>query len=222
MLFFAALFGALYKYKDEWTLLSGYYKAAWASLLSFLIVSYFYATAIPYEHFFSGIALIAFISLGILMSSEKERDKKPFVMSYVIILSGFVCLVWFANRKVSYESFKEISLDIEEGKSQEAIKKLERVYHSFYNASFDYKTSYGQLIAEQYAITGNKEKAQKYFQEALKLRPHDELLLRSYINYCINENINLKDAKKQLDLLITIQSNHTDNQSLVTRLKSLQ
>ena len=216
ILFFGCLIGILWKYKNRWTELLGYQKAAWASLMSYLVATYFYANAVPYEYFFSSITLVAFISLGILLGGLPSKDSAPKFIPYLILLLSLSTSIWYMYSKTKWESYKTVqsaSSDII------SIEALEKAYHPSLHSSFNYNTSLSQSLAELYAMNGDATKAQDYYTQALKQTPYHEPLLRSYIDFCIKTGVAKDVAKPYLDKLMKIHPDFAVNQELLKRLE---
>jgi len=218
ILIFGCLIGILWKYKNRWTELSGYQKAAWASLLSYLVVVYFYANAISYEYFFSAIALVAFISFGILLGGLESRNLKFKFLPYIILILSLSTSVWYIYSKLKDDNYRKI-LAAKENDTL-AIEALEEYYHPLWHSSYNYNTSISQLLAERYDKIGDKIKAAEYYNQALKKTPFHEPLLRSYVDFCINEN-KKSEAKNQLDILLSIHPEFDLNKVLVRRVDDL-
>ena len=214
VLFFGCLIGILWKYKNRWTELSGYQKAAWASLMSYLVVVYFYANAIPYEYFFSAITFVAFVSLGVLLGGLPSQNLRPKFLPYLILLLSLSTSVWYTYSKTKWETHKTFLSAVDD---VPALRALEKSYHPIFHSSFNYNTSLSQLLAEFYAKNGELAKA--YYAQALKQTPYHEPLLRSYIDFCIKTGLPKDAAKPYMDKLMKIQPDFVSNQQLHKKLE---
>lgn len=218
ILFFGCFGCIIWNYRNRWTELSGYQKAAWASLLSYLIVVYFYANAVPYEYFFSSITLVAFVSLGILIGGLEIKNLKFKMLPYfLLILSLFTC-AWYIYSKLKDDNYR-IVLAAEENDMM-AIAALKKTYQPIFHSSYNYNTSISHLLAERYAKIGEDSKASEYFAQALKQRPYHEPLLRSYVDFCITNN-EKAEAKNYMDILMRIHPGFDENKTLQHRVDDL-
>ena len=217
ILFFGCLTGILWKYRHRWTELSGYQKASWACLLSYLIVVYFYANAVPYEYFFSSITLVAFVSLGILIGGLDSRNFKFKMLPYLVLILSLSTSAWYIYSKQIDDNHRIVLAS--EGNDTIAIEALERTYHPILHSSYNYNTSISQLLAERFAKIGDNTKAAAYYTQALKQRPFHEPLLRSYVDFCIISGMNKDVYEQYFDTLMKIHPDFTANQQLLQRLK---
>ena len=216
VLFFGCLIGILWKYKNRWTELSGYQKAAWASLMSYLVVVYFYANAISYEYFFSVITLVAFVNLGILLGGLPSKHSAPKFLPYLVLLLSLSTIVWYIYSKTKWEAHKTVLSAVDDAT---AIKNLEKSYHPVFHSSFNYNTSLTQSLAELYAKNGEPVKAEMYYAQALKQTPYHEPLLRSYVDFCIKTGEAKDVVKPYLDKLIKIHPDFEANKQLFKNLE---
>ena len=187
VLFFLPIVLSLLRYRHRWTELDGIKKAAWTSLLAWLIVIFFYATAVPYSYFFSGIALVGLTGYALILPYS---DIKSFGSRYVIIIPtvlAVACGCWFSFSKVCHSTYQKANKAYENGNSMKAYELYEQLYHPTFFASADYSVSIDQRLAELVTLQGDNVKAAFYYERGLEIMPNSSSLLYSYLIF-LREN----------------------------------
>ncbi len=182
-LFFLPIIMTLFRYRNRWTELTGIQKGAWTSLAAWLIVIFFYATAVPYSYFFSGITLVGFTSLGLLFPSKTEDAKGKKFVGIIAIVLAVLCALWFSFTKVCHSSYQKAERLEQQGKYKEAFEIYEELYNNVFFASADYQRSVDLRLAELSVELGQVENAALYYERGLTVMPHSSVLLSSYIDY---------------------------------------
>lgn len=205
VIFFGTLFSLLFQFRHRWTELTGYDKAAWASLTAYLIVAYFYATAISYEYFFSGIELVGVISVSILLSRLKKNFSINSILKIPFIVLVIGCIIWFVISRYNFSKYQDIKQHIELQEYQEAIEDLEKIYHPKFRTTFGNDEILPLIIANQYKQLGNLTLAEKYYLQAHIIAPYNEELLLDFAIFLKEQNRN--EYKIYVDKLVSIQQN---------------
>ena len=188
--------------------LSLFQKAAYASLLVYLFTSFFYCTVNSYEYHFSSMQLLAFCALGILTKSWERHFKLP-AWGYPLFFGVIALLLGLVvYSKMGYDSYRKAKAALSKKEVKEAIQQLESIYHPAFKISHDYQTSLPHLLAEQYQLLGENDRANQYYQEALKYSPNHEPLLLSYANFLFYKLRKPKEALEYVNKILSIQGNH--------------
>jgi len=183
VLFFLPIVLCLLRYRHKWTDLDGIQKAAWVSLAAWLIVIFFYATAVPYSFFFSGIALVGLTGYALLLPYS---DTKPVLGRYTLIgtaILATLCAIWFSFSKVCHSTFQKANRAYENEEFELAFRLYEQLYHPYFFASVDYRVSLDQKLAEAAAKIENHNKVVEHYERGLAIMPYSTDLLFSYLNY---------------------------------------
>lgn len=205
--------------------LNDFQKAAYASLLVYLITACFYNDVNFYEYHFSGLQLVAFCALGILTSTEKRYYTLPNWANYFLLAFSILNLLWFAYTKYSYDQYRLAENSAIEQKIDLAIRQYETVYNPVFKTvnGFQYDLSFNRFItlalAELYQQKKDVNKAEEYYKIALKQAPYNEQVLMSYARFLFEDRKNLKEAKKIALKVHAIQKN---NLALSVLLKSIE
>ncbi len=205
LLFFLPLFTLLFGYRHRWTELGGIKKGAFVSLVAWLIVIFFYATAVPYSYFFSGIALVGMTSLAILLPSSEGGKNKYGGLAAIALAIG--CALWFSFTKVCHATFQKAKRTYAQGDIQGASDLYQQLYHPIFFASADYKESVDLKLAEIAIELGNTSAAKTYFERGLEEMPHSTELLYGYLTFLEkydNRSARIRDLKSRIR---TIQPN---------------
>lgn len=182
VLFFLPMILSLLRYRHKWTELGAIKKAAWTSLVAWLIVVFFYATAVPYSYFFSGIALVGLTAYALIIPYAEIKSVRS---NYVIIpatVLAVACACWFSYSKVCHATFQKANKEFENGDYMKAYKLYEQLYHPTFCASIDYRISLDQKLAEAAALTENHNNAREYYKRGLTIMPNSTHLLLSLIH----------------------------------------
>ena len=180
LLFFTPLLLLLLYYRDSWTEIDGIKKAAWVSLVAWLIVMFFYATAVPYSYFFSGIALVGMVSAGLLLP-QSEGGGKRYVM--ILIILSLLCALWFSFTKVCHATYQKANRTYKKGQLVEAQRMYDKLYHPIFFASADYQQSVDLRMAEFAIEQEDFLAAKNYFERGLKKMPNSTELMYRYLTF---------------------------------------
>ena len=206
-LFFIPIVLCLSRYRHKWTELDGVKKAAWTSLVAWLIVIFFYATAVPYSYFFSGIALVGLTGYALILpSSDMKSDRSRSVIILATVLA-VACGCWFSFSKVCHSTFQKANKAYAGGDYSKAQDLYMQLYHPIFFATADYKDSIDKMLAELSLLQGEYDDAAYYYERGLTVMPYSTDLLYSYLKYLHEydpSSIRIKEIEARL---ITIQPN---------------
>lgn len=220
--------------------LSSFQKAAFASLLTYLAVGMVYRDANFYEFHFSGIQFLGFCALGILTSNSKQFFIVPKWGNILLGLTVFssVCgFVYYLNAYYTYQKVLELSKEsttklgyikdydssisysrVLKGK-KESIQLLETIYNPLFMNNLGFyqdghqtgaNRSLALRLAQLYVQQNQYDKAEAYFQVALKNAPYDEYVLINYAKYLLRVKQETAKAKKYALKVYIIQNNNFD------------
>ena len=241
---FVTVFVNLWKQKAQ---LSSLQKASLASLVVYLIGSFFYRDVNVYEMNFSNLQLLAFTALGILTTTFKTTYYSINTIQKILLGAlALVCFGWFAffrsthntyfkafNESVkmtdkhqaysTYDSFfenrniYEIHLDY--------LPLIEQIYHPIFKTTHGYmNNSLGtpKLLALRLAFLYQQQqdfkKADSYFQAALEQAPNNEHVLMAYAKFLLRVEQNVDLAKKHALKVFAKQKNQYDIQLLLAEI----
>lgn len=220
--------------------LSIFQKAAFTSLLIYLVAGMVYRDANFYEFHFSGMQLIAFCALGILIDDEQRFFVLPkwgnilLVVTSLIALCGFI---YYLNAYYVYQNVLKLAKEktiaagpirqydstinynrVLRGDSK-SINLLEGIYHPLFMNNLGFyqdghqkggNRSLSLRLAQLYVYNGQNEKAEQYFQVALKNAPNDEYILINYAKFLLRIKQNATKAKIYAKRAYDIQKNNYD------------
>ena len=194
---------------------NNFHQAAYASLMVYLITSFFYNDVNFYEFNFSAIQLLAFCALGILTS---DIDGIPYTLpkwiKSIFILASFCSLGWFVYAKFANDQYWGIKKEMEQGDIEIAIRKLEEMYHPTFKTTHGFidKYSHNRLLtldlAKLYQEKGIIEKAETYFQLALEEAPYNERVIIAYATFLLQDKKETSRAKEYALQIYKKQPNH--------------
>ena len=194
--FIALYFPVIIVFYNVWRkkcALSDFEKASFGSLLVYLTACLFYQDANFYEFHYSGLQLLAFITLGILTSKEYPINYSV-KFKYVFLIASLLSTIWFSyNLKIYNKYFEvmelsragernytEINYDsaIEKhrriGGGKEVIQLLESIYHPIFKENHLFyqgglhkgrNNSIPLLLAQLYVQEKEFDLAEKYFSD---------------------------------------------------------
>lgn len=183
-------------------------KAACASLLVYLVSSYFYSTSNFTDYLFSGIQVLGFASIGILTSERESKRVASKGLKFTFLVISVICTIWFVYSKWSYDSFKMSESAIKSEDHQLAIEKLENIYSPVFKTNFDYHTPLSLILAKEYLLIGEYDTAEKYFKDGLSRAPYSEQLLIGYADFLYEYKNNNVGALEHIERLLHIQNNY--------------
>ena len=195
-------------------------RAALAAIMVYLVASFFYCTANFFEYRFSGLQFIAFVSLGILTSKEKEIYT-PKVLKYFLLLIAIISFIWFIYAKVSYDKFQALNI-LADDKLEEKQMLLDDLYDPIFKVSHDYQTLLPFLLAKNYEARALTKEAEYYYKIAIEKSPYDKKLLLAYSKFLIREMNSIAEAKKNLEKLHGIQKNLYDANILLAEIAVIE
>lgn len=190
-------------------------RAAFISLITYLIGSSLYRDANIYENYFSGLQFLSFINLAILSNGSFSliKIKKKSITLFVLILS-LACLIWFLFYFFTEKCYNKVS-EINVTNTEETIELLESIYnpifkttHGYYKDGTGFNKSLGRELALLYQEQQNFEKTEANYIEALRYAPNDEYLILSYAKFLLRVRNNPKKAKEYLLTIYRRQNNN--------------
>lgn len=201
-----------------------FHQAAYASLMVYLITSFFYNDVNFYEFNFSSIQLLAFCALGILTSEFSSDITLAKWMKVGFLLLALTSLVWFVSAKLDNDFYWKTKQLIRKEKTEESIQALEKLYHPVFKTTHGFKDKYSHnrslpfelavLYQEQEAYS----KAQFYYEKALALAPNDENILLTYAQFLYRIKGDSINAKKYALKIYSIQQNHYETNLLLAKI----
>lgn len=150
--------------------------SSFSSVIIFLIISFFYATLIIRPAHFSTPLLIAFIGLGILTAQENCKKINKIVLLLFSISLG-LAVAYFGMSKIRTESCFRMQSSPNKVDAKEILTSA---YSYALFTSWNTKNLIPYHLAQIYLKEKNFVEANKYFKEAIKLRPYDIPLLLSF------------------------------------------
>lgn len=220
--------------------LSSFQKAAFSSLLIYLVAGMVYRDANFYEFHFSGIQLLGFCALGILTSNSEQFSIMPKWGNVLLGLTIFISVggfIYYLNTYYTYQKVLELSKDsttelgfiknydssINYNRTlkggEESIQLLEAIYNPLFMNNLGFyqdghqtgaNRSLALRLAQLYLQQNQGEKAEIYFQEALKKAPYDEYILINYAKFLLRIKKETTKAKKYALKVYNIQKNNFD------------
>lgn len=197
--------------------LSTIQQASLAVLISYLTVSWFYVTANSHAFLFSGIQLLGFISIGILLSSL-SANKMSRSLRHIITSLSVLAAIWFMYNKYACDKFIEGDKMKSKNELAESAKCLENLYIRGIKTSHGISSLIPLELAELYSKMGDNENAQLNYEKAIVLAPNNRELLYSYAQFLITENKDSATAQALLQKLLFVQSNHHAARELLDKL----
>ena len=247
--FFIPIISVLWKGWRSCYQLSSFQKAAFASLLIYLVAGMVYRDANFYEFHFSGIQLLEFCALGILTSNSKQFSIIPKWGNVLLIVTAFISVcgfVYYLNTYYTYQKVLEFSKEntiklgfikdydssisynrvLKGGK--ESIQLLEAIYNPLFMNNLGFYQDGHQTganrsltlrLAQLYTQQNQNDKAEAYFQLALKNAPHDEYILINYAKFLLRVKKETSKAKKYALKAYNIQKNNFDFNLLLAEIE---
>jgi len=205
--FFAAIGSALWYGLRFSKHLSSLQKAAYSSLLIYLITSFFYQSPNFFQYYFSGLQLLAFISLGILTSNDSTYNKTLGGYGKIILcLLSIACLTWFVYAKKTHDLYLKAAAKVWTDK-QKTIIEIEHLYHPVFKRTHGTSLSLDYKLAYLYASQRSYEKTIFYYEHALEVAPYDENILLAYGRFLSNIKKEFSQAKAVVLKAYAIQKN---------------
>ncbi len=195
---------------------TAFQQAAFASLLVYLVGSFFYCDVNAYRYHFSAIQLIAFCSLGILTSSSNAHYSLPKWINGIFMVLAIAASIWFVHAKQSYDHFQKSQLS--DLPIPERIQQLESIYHPVFQTTHDYNHSIPYELAKLYQKNKNYAKANIHYQEALQLNPYHEPLLLHYAQFLFHIQEQPIEAKRYAQQVYMLQPNHYQTNLLLAEI----
>lgn len=195
-------------------------KAAFATVLSYLLVSCYYGGINLYEYNFSGVEVLAFICMGIL--SRKLFDKGYLVNYIVIIPLIVITTIWFTYSAISWHNVHSVIHHKESMPISDKIDNLTNCYNSTFFNHYGFNNPIDKGIAELYAQNGDIDKAMKHYEQMVELSPYDCNGLLSYSKFLIANNMEFDKAKSMLQKILSIQNTHIETQTLLSELDQIK
>ncbi len=221
-------------------------KAAFASLMVYLLTSFVYKDANSYEAHISSLQLLAFISLGILTSSYKTNFSLGRIGTSMVFVFATLCLLWFSyffkmNKlynearpffnwpyelelvdQNAYNNFFELDYYKDLEKPTELIEKMLhpvfKTTHGFYAGRRGANRPLSLHLALLNQKKGDLERADYYFQFALSKAPYDEEVLRKYARFLLRDKKDETQAKIFAERAYGIQSNNSNTNLLMAEI----
>ncbi len=176
-------------------------KASFAAVISYLCVSNYYGGVNLYEYNFSGVEVLAFISMGIL--SRKLFSTRNSVNYFVTLPLTLLSIIWFTYSAVSWHSIHTVLNHQDDINTASKISSLKECYSSTFLTSYGFDRPLDLELAELYASIDDKDNAIKHYDQLLQLSPYNCIGLLSYSQFLIDNDL---DVAKAQELLLRVQS----------------
>lgn len=197
---------------------TAFQKAAFASLIIYLIASFIYLDASIYEGHFTGIQLLAFCSIGIITSNSSPSYKETNIWIHgsflLLAITSFIWFIFYYQTTIVYNA----ALDAQEYSetNSKAIELIESIYCPIFKTTHGYKnhTSTNESLALQlanlYKKEGKYDKAEDYYHNALKYAPYDENIQMAYAKFLLRIKNKPIEAKESLLYVNSIQEDYLE------------
>jgi len=220
--------------------LSDLQKGSLATLMVYLICSFFYRDSNLYELNFSNLQFLAFTSLGILTATFEENGYYSLnkIQKIVIGLIALICFSWFiyfrSMHNTYFKAFNESAKLIDKNQAYQTydsffenrniyeinlkyLPLIEQIYHpifktthGFMNNSLGTPKLLSLRLAMLYQQKEDFKKAEAYFQAALNQAPNNEHALMAYAKFLLRVQKKVALAKKYALKVYAKQKNHYD------------
>jgi len=198
-------------------------KAGYASILVYLVSSFFYRDANAYESHFSGIQLLAFCALGLLTRKSTYLYKLNKLTKGLFFILSLACLGWFSfYMKTSNVYLETTRLPTED---LEITTLIESLYHPIFKTTHEFyqdHTGSNKSLSLELALLYQKQiqydKAEKYFQMGLNLAPYDNFILINYAKFLLEIRREPDTAKEYALRAYAIQNNNYDTNFILTEI----
>jgi len=189
--------------------LTDFQKAAYCTLLVYLVTSLFYHTPTFFEHRFSGMQVLVFFAIGTLSTNGKLMSCLPKTINILFLGLAITCLGWFVYSKQCYDTYQAIESNKSVIGKKETIKQLKTLYHPIFKTNHDYRTSsFALQIANLNLDLKNYKAAESYFIIALKQNPYDRKAIVDYATFLFNDKKAFEKAKLIAEPLHSRQNNY--------------
>jgi len=221
-------------------------KAAFCSLLIYLITSLFYRDVSIYEFHFSSIQFLSFCCLGILSYNFSFSNFSSKYLKFLFLSLAFLCIIWFFFYKITYDKYLKVNtmskwkvesiqkiteydsyfqyINIEQD-TLDILPLIRGIYHPIFktthlynNASLGLNKSLSLQLAQIYQNRKEYDKAEIYFEKALKEAPYSEYVLLSYAKFLLRIKSDPEKAVIYAKKAYQIQSNHYDTNLLLAEI----
>jgi len=176
-------------------------KASFAAVISYLCVSTYYGGVNLYEYNFSGVEVLAFISMGIL--SNKLFATRSSINYLVTLPLTLLAIIWFLYSAVSWHNIHSVLHHQEDMDTEFKITSLTNCYNETFLTSYGFDRPLDLDIAELFASEKDHINAIKHYEQLLDLAPYNCNGLLSYSQFLIDNNLDIVKAE---DLLLRIQA----------------
>lgn len=193
-------------------------RAACGALIVYVITSIFYNDINFHGQHFSGIQVLALLSIGIITASRVHSLDLPSRWHGLLGLVGVVTVIWFVNARSQHIRGTHLMRHMQDMDDEHVIKELERLYHPVFNTSYDEQTHYARLLGEYHARHDDLSSAEVYFEKALRLHPFDCATLYAYSLFLVEKKKEYDQAEKLVDQILAIQTEHQPSQQLKKRI----
>ena len=197
-------------------------KAGFASLLVYLVTSYFYVTANSHEYLFSGIQFMGFLNIALLSIGLENKLQINNKYSFLFLLLSLICLIWFTYSRWVFNQYQQIGKDTTNNKEKKEIKILEKLYQPNLRTTYDYRTSLPHELATRFEAIGQIDKAESYYLEALAYAPHHEEILLDYGRFLLKIKKDSIGANEKVAQVLKIQGNNQKALLLMNKIRTLQ
>jgi len=191
---------------------NSFHKAAAASFMVYLIVSFFYSDVNFYEFHFSGIQLLAFCALGILTNNSMRQFVLPKWGKIGLLILTIFSLAWFVYSKFANDNYWKIKKESNSQNIGTSIEELETLYHPIFKTTHGFDQAYNRLIAldlaQLYLAQNDQDKAAYYFKRARSQAPNDEHVLLAYASFLLQEQKDVPLAKELALQMYGVQHNN--------------
>lgn len=221
-------------------------KAAFASLMVYLVSSFVYKDANAYEAHLSTLQLLGFINVGILTSNNKTSLSLMRLGTVTLMALALMGVLWFSYFFKVSKTYNEArpnfnwpyELELVDQNAynnyfeldyykniEETIELIEKIFHpvfktthGFYAGRRGANRPLALHLALLYQKKGNIEQADDYFQLALSKGPYDEEALRKYARFLLRAKKEGGKAKIYAERAYAIQSNNINTNLLMAEI----
>jgi len=187
-------------------------KASFASVVSYLFVSSYYGGVNLYEYNFSGVEVLAFISMGILSARLFSNRSR---LNYLVTIPLTVLTIfWFVYSAISWHNIHMVLNHKKEMTLQDRISTLSSTYNGSFLTTYGFDRPLDLDIAELHDADNDIDSAIERYEMMLDIAPYNCNGLLSYSKFLIDKNLDLDKAKILLTKANEIQSDPKIDQLL--------
>jgi hypothetical protein len=179
-------------------------KASFAAVISYLCVSTYYGGVNLYEYNFSGVEVLAFVSMGVL---SRKLFATANTVNYLVTLPlTLLSIIWFSYSAISWHNIHMSLNHKEDIDIQSKIAALTDCYSSTFLTNYGFDRPLDLEIAELYASIDDNDNAIKHYEQLVQLSPYNCIGLLSYSQFLVDKNVDLSRSKELLLRVKSIQN----------------